>query len=100
MFVLGRGIDVKTGAGRAGNRTGGNGTRAGRKVGRANSGDRKGRIDPNFPDYWMDRYEVTNKKYKEFVDAGGYRKPEFWKVPFVENASHSFLGRGDDAIPG
>jgi serine/threonine protein kinase/formylglycine-generating enzyme required for sulfatase activity/cephalosporin-C deacetylase-like acetyl esterase len=39
----------------------------------------------NFSDYWMDRYEVTNKKYKEFVDAGGYSKPEYWKQPFVEN---------------
>ena len=37
------------------------------------------------PDYWLDRYEVTNKQFKQFVDAGGYRKPEFWKQPFVEN---------------
>src|SRR5499427_3672932 len=38
----------------------------------------------DLPDYWMDRFEVTNKKFKEFVDAGGYRKPEYWKQPFVE----------------
>jgi formylglycine-generating enzyme required for sulfatase activity/cephalosporin-C deacetylase-like acetyl esterase/predicted Ser/Thr protein kinase len=37
------------------------------------------------PDYWMDRYEVTNKDFKLFVDAGGYRKSEFWKQTFVEN---------------
>jgi eukaryotic-like serine/threonine-protein kinase len=37
------------------------------------------------PDYWMDRFEVTNKMFKEFVDAGGYRKAEYWKQPFVEN---------------
>jgi serine/threonine protein kinase/formylglycine-generating enzyme required for sulfatase activity/dienelactone hydrolase len=37
------------------------------------------------PDYWMDRYEVTNKEFKQFMDAGGYRKPEFWKQTFVEN---------------
>jgi serine/threonine protein kinase/formylglycine-generating enzyme required for sulfatase activity/dienelactone hydrolase len=37
------------------------------------------------PDYWMDRYEVTNKKFKVFVDAGGYRKAEYWRQPFVEN---------------
>ena len=24
----------------------------------------------------MDRYEVTNKQYKEFIDNGGYRNPE------------------------
>ena len=39
----------------------------------------------NLPDYWMDRYEVTNREFKQFVDAGGYRKPEYWKQPFVEN---------------
>jgi formylglycine-generating enzyme required for sulfatase activity/dienelactone hydrolase len=38
------------------------------------------------PDYWMDRYEVTNKQFKQFVDAGGYRNPAFWKQPFVEDA--------------
>jgi serine/threonine protein kinase/formylglycine-generating enzyme required for sulfatase activity/dienelactone hydrolase len=37
------------------------------------------------PDYWMDRYEVTNKQFKQFIDAGGYRKAEFWKQPLVEN---------------
>jgi eukaryotic-like serine/threonine-protein kinase len=39
----------------------------------------------NLPDYWMDRYEVTNRAFKQFVDVGGYRKPEYWKQPFVEN---------------
>ena len=38
-----------------------------------------------FPDYWMDRFEVTNKQFKQFVDAGGYSKLEYWKQPFVEN---------------
>jgi dienelactone hydrolase len=36
-------------------------------------------------DYWIDRYEVTNKAFKEFVDAGGYQKREFWKHPFVKD---------------
>ncbi len=38
-----------------------------------------------FPDYWMDRFEVTNKQFKQFVEAGGYRKVEYWKQPFVDN---------------
>jgi formylglycine-generating enzyme required for sulfatase activity/dienelactone hydrolase/predicted Ser/Thr protein kinase len=38
-----------------------------------------------FPDYWMDRFEVTNQQFKQFVDAGGYRKPDYWKQPFLEN---------------
>jgi len=33
----------------------------------------------------MDRFEVTNSEFKQFVEAGGYRKPEYWKQPFVEN---------------
>ena len=37
------------------------------------------------PDYWMDRYEVTNKQFKQFVNSGGYQKPGYWKQPFVEN---------------
>jgi eukaryotic-like serine/threonine-protein kinase len=36
-------------------------------------------------DYFLDRYEVTNQRYKAFVDAGGYRRKEFWKEPFVED---------------
>ena len=32
--------------------------------------------------YWLDRYEVTNKQFKEFVDKGGYRKAEYWKHEF------------------
>ncbi len=36
-------------------------------------------------DYWLDTYEVTNRAYKAFVDAGGYRRREFWKQPFLEN---------------
>ncbi len=33
-------------------------------------------------DYWIDRYEVTNKQFKEFLDHGGYTKPDYWKQEF------------------
>ena len=36
------------------------------------------------PAFWLDRYEVTNQSFKAFVDGGGYRKPEYWKHPFVK----------------
>jgi serine/threonine protein kinase/formylglycine-generating enzyme required for sulfatase activity/dienelactone hydrolase len=36
-------------------------------------------------DFFMDRYEVTNRRFKEFVEAGGYQKPEYWKYKFVTN---------------
>ena len=30
------------------------------------------------PDFWMDSYEVTNREFKRFVDAGGYRERKYW----------------------
>jgi len=35
-------------------------------------------------DFLIDRYEVTNRQYQEFVDAGGYDDPGFWKAPFTD----------------
>ena len=35
-------------------------------------------------DFFIDKYEVSNQDYKEFINAGGYSKKEFWKVPFVK----------------
>ena len=40
---------------------------------------------PDLRDFWIDRFEVTNRQFKTFVDAGGYRREELWKHPFVEN---------------
>jgi len=58
--------------------------------------DRDGRIPPGtvrvqgaetavgtLPDFFIDKYEVTNRQYKDFVDAGGYRNKDYWKHPFV-----------------
>ncbi|HEY2431720.1 MAG TPA: protein kinase [Vicinamibacterales bacterium] len=36
------------------------------------------------PAYWIGRTEVTNREYKAFVDAGGYRNAEYWAEPFVD----------------
>ena len=35
-------------------------------------------------DYWLDKYEVTNREFKDFLDRGGYEKKEYWKQPFVQ----------------
>ncbi len=35
--------------------------------------------------FFIDRYEVTNKQYKEFIDKGGYRNPDFWKHEFKKD---------------
>jgi eukaryotic-like serine/threonine-protein kinase len=37
------------------------------------------------PAYFIDKYEVTNGQFKEFVDAGGYEKPDFWKDEFARD---------------
>jgi len=34
--------------------------------------------------FWLDQYEVTNRQFQAFVDAGGYRKRQYWNQPFVE----------------
>jgi tRNA A-37 threonylcarbamoyl transferase component Bud32/dienelactone hydrolase len=39
----------------------------------------------DFPDFFIDKYEVTNRRFKEFVDAGGYRNPKWWKNEFVRD---------------
>jgi len=36
------------------------------------------------PDFRLDRFEVTNRQYKAFVDAGGYRDQSIWSEPFTE----------------
>jgi formylglycine-generating enzyme required for sulfatase activity/pimeloyl-ACP methyl ester carboxylesterase len=36
-------------------------------------------------DYLMDRYEVTNRDFKRFVDSGGYAREELWEHPFLAN---------------
>ena len=36
-------------------------------------------------EYLIDKYEVTNREFKEFVDQGGYQKKELWKEAFVNN---------------
>jgi dienelactone hydrolase len=38
------------------------------------------------PDFFIDRYEVTNADFQKFVDAGGYRDRKYWR--------HEFTGEG------
>jgi serine/threonine protein kinase/dienelactone hydrolase len=35
-------------------------------------------------DYLIDRWEVTNQRFAEFVQAGGYNRKEFWKQEFIK----------------
>jgi dienelactone hydrolase len=36
-------------------------------------------------DFWIDRFEVTNRQFKAFVDHGGYRLRDYWREPFIED---------------
>ncbi len=38
------------------------------------------------PDYWLDKFEVTNAEFKQFVDAGGYRDAKYWTDTFRDGA--------------
>jgi dienelactone hydrolase len=42
-------------------------------------------LDPGpLADYLIDKYEVTNKQFKEFVDSAGYQEREYWKHEFLK----------------
>jgi serine/threonine protein kinase/formylglycine-generating enzyme required for sulfatase activity len=36
-------------------------------------------------DYFIDKYEVSNQEYKEFINGGGYLKKQYWKYPFIKD---------------
>ena len=35
--------------------------------------------------YWIDKFEVTNREFKRFVDQGGYNKQQYWKHEFRQD---------------
>ena len=37
------------------------------------------------PAYLIDKYEVMNQQFKEFVDKGGYERRDFWKHTFIKD---------------
>jgi hypothetical protein len=37
------------------------------------------------PDYLIDINEITNRRFKLFVDAGGYENPEYWEHAFLRD---------------
>ena len=48
--------------------------------------DRQGSFKREIPQFLIARSEVTNRQFKEFIDAGGYDNPAYWEgLTFVEN---------------
>lgn len=37
------------------------------------------------PVYDIDRFEVTNRQYQDFIDRRGYQTPDFWKQKFIRD---------------
>ena len=35
--------------------------------------------------FLIDRYEITNRQFKQFIELGGYQKREYWKQDLVQN---------------
>src|SRR6202011_450509 len=45
-----------------------------------------GELGPyDLPAFYIDRFEVSNRQYQEFVDKGGYQKREYWKEKFFHD---------------
>jgi eukaryotic-like serine/threonine-protein kinase len=36
-------------------------------------------------DFFIDKFEVTNRQFKEFIDQGGYLKKGFWRNKFIKD---------------
>jgi hypothetical protein len=41
--------------------------------------------DARVTDYFLDRFEVTNRQYKTFVDGGGYTVSRYWPHQFLDD---------------
>jgi serine/threonine protein kinase/formylglycine-generating enzyme required for sulfatase activity len=41
--------------------------------------------DKDLGDFFIDRYEVTNRQFKEFMDRGGYQDSKYWKHKFTRD---------------
>ena len=53
-----------------------------------------GASDPvGLEEFWIDKYEVTNREYKAFVDDGGYRDDRFWDEGVDRSAFVDTTGR-------
>ncbi len=48
----------------------------------------------DLPAFYIDRFEVTNREYQAFVDAGGYEDAKYWTQPVVKDGRQ--LSRADE----
>ena len=50
--------------------------------------------------FLIDRFEVTNRQFKAFVDRGGYRARQYWKETFTRDGRRITWDDGDAGVPG
>ena len=50
--------------------------------------------------FFIDRTEVTNRAFKEFIDAGGYSQPEFVETGIQEGREGDILARSHEGLCG
>ncbi|MBD3184083.1 SUMF1/EgtB/PvdO family nonheme iron enzyme [Candidatus Poribacteria bacterium] len=43
-------------------------------------------------DFYIDKYEVTNARYKKFLDETDHREPGYWKDPNYNSPDHPVVG--------
>jgi eukaryotic-like serine/threonine-protein kinase len=46
------------------------------------------------PRFWIDKYEVTNREFKAFVDAGSYQKEDSWRESVRDSRTCAAVARG------
>jgi dienelactone hydrolase len=51
----------------------------------AGPSERPGLPSVRTTEFWLDRYEVTNREYAAFVKQGGYRDKRYWQEPFLRD---------------
>jgi serine/threonine protein kinase/dienelactone hydrolase len=77
------------------------------KIGTIPSGMVRVKGQGEISDFFIDKYEVTNRQFKEFMDKGGYEKREYWKYKFIkdgtemtwEDAARQFVDATDKPGP-
>jgi formylglycine-generating enzyme required for sulfatase activity len=42
--------------------------------------------------FYLDKHEVTNEQYKKFMDATGYKAPDYWDDPNFNIPNHPVVG--------
>jgi eukaryotic-like serine/threonine-protein kinase len=59
----------------------------------AGSVDVAGNPNVKLDDFLIDQFETSNREFKRFVDADGYRDPKYWKFPFIKDGRALTFGQ-------